>query len=81
MTTKEAVIKCMKSRGETYRSIGEKLNITFASVSDRLNKGNMRSDNLIEMLDVMGFDLLIRDRKNDSALYKIDGIPDEETLG
>lgn len=63
MKCNEVVRKIMKAEGKTFDAMRDMLNYKTASgVSERL-RGNMTVDTLLKMLDVLGYDVVIRRRK------------------
>lgn len=66
MTLKEIMTVATKSRGYTQSTFANELGIKQQSYSDRISKGSMRVDNLIEMLDKLGYEVIIKDKRNGS---------------
>ena len=66
MTLKEVMTATVKSRGYTQTSFAKELGITQPSYNDRVNKGSMKVDNLIHMLDILGYEVIIKDKRNGS---------------
>lgn len=45
------------------------MEVTQAALSDRLKNKNMKTNTVIEILDVMGYELVIRPKKGDRQEY------------
>lgn len=62
MLTRDILLERMKERGFTNRSLADKLGYKYASsISERLrNKKEMRVDNLVQMLEAMDCELVVR---------------------
>lgn len=46
--------------------------VTSAALSDRLKNENMKTNTVIEMLDVLGYELAIRPKKDSRKSYVVD---------
>ena len=67
MTIKEAINACVAKREVSKAQIARKLGVTAQSFNDRINRGkSMTADNLIDILDALGYDLVVKDRINGS---------------
>ena len=63
MTIKEAINACVKKREISKALVARKLGVTAQSLNDRINRGkSMTTDNLVDILDAMGYDLVVKDR-------------------
>lgn len=75
MTEKEIVKEAMKVRGYTQAMLAEKLNYKAQGcVADRLSSrgASMKIDTLLKMLDVLGYDLIIKDRNMNGETWKVE---------
>lgn len=74
MTEKEIVRAAMNIRGFNQTMLAEKANFKRQSnVSEMLRSKNLRVDNLVRLLDAMGFDLIVKDRNgsNRENVWKV----------
>lgn len=70
----QSILKALiNARGYTYKTIGELLGgKTTQAVSDRLNKrSSMSVDTLIKYLDILGCELVIRDKSEKKDVWII----------
>ncbi len=74
MTEKEIIRKAMSVRGFNQTMLADKANLKRQSnVSEMLRSKNLRVDNLVRLLDAMGFDVVVKDRNgsNRENVWKI----------
>lgn len=59
---------------EVVEKIKEKfnLNVTQAAFSDRLKNKNMKTNTVIEILDVLGYELVVRPKKGSRQEYVVE---------
>ena len=63
MNEKEALRLAMKARGLNQTVLAEMAGLKRQSnVSEMLRSSSMRVDNLVKLLDAMGFEVVIRDK-------------------
>lgn len=64
MNAKEALKVAMKAKGITYQMLGEPMGKNIQYVWNLINaKGsNLKADNLVKLLDIMGYKLVIVDK-------------------
>ena len=69
-TVQEAIKGCMEERAITQQKLAEKANMKTAQEIHSLlrAKNGIRSHKLRDLLDAMGYDLVIRDRVNDTEV-------------
>lgn len=74
MKANEVVQKIMESDGITQKRLAEALGFTAPQyVSNMLyRKNGMRVDNLVKMLDAMGYEVIIRKKIGKSEEWKVD---------
>ena len=64
MQINKAIRQVMKDKGVTLLSMAKAIGKERANdVSSRLNSPNMTFKNAVEMLDVMGYEIVIQERK------------------
>lgn len=75
MTTKEVIKAIMNSRGFTNQMLADKLGYKYASgVSERLRSDDgIRVNILLNMLDAMGCELVVRSKLSDRNVWVING--------
>lgn len=64
MNAKEALKMAMKGKGITYQMLGEPMGKNIQYMWNLINgKGsNLKADNLVKLLDIMGYKLVIVDK-------------------
>ena len=64
MNAKEALKSAMKAKGITYQMLGEPMGKNIQYMWNLINgKGsNLKADNLVKLLDLMGYKLVIVDK-------------------
>lgn len=70
----QSILKALiNARGYTYKVIGELLGgKTTQAISDRLNKrSSMSVDTLLKFLDILGCELVIRDKNEKKDIWVI----------
>lgn len=70
----QSVLKALiNAHGYTYKAIGELLGgKTTQAISDRLNKrSSMSVDTLLKFLDILGCELVIRDKREKKDVWVI----------
>lgn len=74
MNAQKTVSQIMRERGITHQRLSEKLGCKFStSVSERLrNKNGIRSDLLVEMLEQLDCELVVRSKLKDHREWVID---------
>lgn len=72
MTEHEVAKKVMKDSGTTQVQIAEAVGMkSQGAVGNWLQGKSMRVDNLVRLLDVCGYDLIVRDRNGKLPTYRI----------
>ena len=46
--------------------------VTLATINDRLRNESMKTNNVIEMLDIMGYELVVRPKKDSRETYVVE---------
>lgn len=80
MTEKEIVRQAMEIRGFTQTVIAEKLGFKKpSSISDKLGdrSGNLKVEWMVQMLDVLGYDVIVKDRNTNGQTWKIELVKEE----
>ena len=74
MNAKQIVSEIMKKRGFTKAALAEKLNYSTASgVSERLRgKQDMRVDTLVQFLEAMDCEVIIKSKLNDKMEWTVE---------
>ena len=68
MTVVEVIKGMMKEKGETQSSIAEKMGYGRASgVNSMLARGNMNVDTLLEMCEIMGYEITVQPKRGKGA--------------
>lgn len=70
----QSILKALiNARGYTYKIVGEKIGgKTTQAISDRLNKrSSMSVDTLLKFLDILGCELVIRDKNEKKDVWVI----------
>lgn len=75
----ELIKRAMKTRGYTQQMMADELGYARANgVGMAISGRNMRIDILVRMLDVLGFDVIVKDRNgsNRENAWKLEFTPD-----
>ncbi len=56
----------------TQKMIADELNVKPQHISDRLKNENMKVNTVIEMLDLMGYDLVVQPRESGRDSYVVE---------
>lgn len=70
-----AVIESTLTQGGkkyTQKMIADELNVKPQHISDRLKNENMKVNTAIEMLDLMGYDLVVKPREAGRETYVVE---------
>jgi len=69
MNEKEILREAMKARGINQTMLAEMAGLKRQSnVSEMLRSSTMRVDNLVKLLDAMGFDVIVKDRNGSNKM-------------
>ena len=75
MNEKEVIREAMKARGLNQAMLADAAGLKRQSnVSELLRGNSIRVDNMIKLLDAMGFDLIVKDRNssNKGNVWKVE---------
>lgn len=75
MTEKEIIRQAMEIRGFTQTVMAEKLGLKKqSSISDKLGdrSGSLKVEWMVQMLDVLGYDVIVQDRNTNGQTWKIE---------
>ena len=81
MTEKEAVMKALKARGITQKALAQECGYNRQSNFTTLMSGKtMNVTSFVKLMNAMGYDVMVRDRKGDSRIkpWLIDMVPEEK---
>lgn len=80
MTIKEIVQTAIKSRGYTQATFAPEIGTTPSALSDRLNRGTMNLKKFMTIMDKLGYEIVIKDKRNGSkaGTMVLDSIDNEE---
>lgn len=65
MTQKEALRTVIKNRNHTYLSLSEKLGWKQATVSDKVNRYDIRLSTLLELAESLDYEVVLRSKLTD----------------
>ena len=71
MRSGDVLRTAMRERNVRQTDLGARLGMQQASVSGNLNRTRMGLDVFIKMLDAMGYDVVVADRKTNEAVWKV----------
>lgn len=75
MDVKNVLKQAMKESKITQKQLAEELGIKSQSaISDKLNRGTMSIATFIEMLDIMGYELIVRKKSSPDIEIKVTSI-------
>ena len=61
MTQSEVIMQILRYTQTTQQELADKMGYkTQGTVSNRLNRGNMKTDTFIKMLNVLGYEVVVR---------------------
>lgn len=63
MNAGEVIKTAMKAKGMTQTQMAKLLNKTQSVIATRLNNGNISADVMCEMLDLLGYELVVQPKK------------------
>lgn len=75
MNEKEVIREAMKARGLNQAMLADAAGLKRQSnVSELLRGNSIRVDNMVKLLDAMGFDLIVKDRNssNKGNVWKVE---------
>lgn len=65
MTQKEALRTVIKNRNHTYLSLSEKLGWKQSTVSDKVNRYDIRLSTLLELAESLDYEVVLRSKLTD----------------
>ena len=68
----EVIRVAMKARGLTQTALAEKVGTAQTSLSNAINRSRMSVQWLKKLLDAMGYDLMVVDRKTGKQCWRIE---------
>lgn len=68
MIISKVILAIMEEQGMTQASLGRELDVSRQALNQRLKRDSMRTNELIDILEVLGYDLVIQPK--DSRLEK-----------
>lgn len=80
MTAVEVIKAMLKEKGETQSSIAEKMGYGKATaVNNMLSRGNMTVDTILEMCEIMGYEITVQPKRIKGARPSGQMVIDEES--
>ena len=72
MLSKEIVKQLLKECNMTQNDLANQLGVKQTNITGILNRYNsMRIDNLVEMAEAMGYEVIVRDKRDRSKEWKV----------
>ena len=72
LNSKNAVKKVMKYTNYTQKQLAMELGVEQTNITGILNRHDtMKVSNLVQMLDAMGFEVIVRNKQNHDQIFKI----------
>ena len=69
--------RAIKARGETQVGLAKKMGLKQAGLNSNINRSRMSVSNFKRCLDALGYDIVIVDRADGEAKWRLSGDDDE----
>lgn len=73
LTDKEIMKEALAESGYTQKLLAEKLGMSQTGISGSMNRGRTSLPVFCKLLDVMGYDVAVVDRKDGTVRWIVDG--------